>query len=170
MIVIFCSLFILILVLITAYRSVNAIFQATFFGNLGRFPSRYIGAGNDGVGLGSSLPPVITIIILVANPHPSTLGIATITFALITMLMVIPLYYLIISKPFYIHNSGLNQTSKPPNFRQFSLVFVSCLPYLVSIFLNYTISLSLHPAITALVKPVTNQSTPWKDKYFVPVW
>eukprot|EP00092_Neocalanus_flemingeri_P021364 GFUD01023157.1.p1 GENE.GFUD01023157.1~~GFUD01023157.1.p1 ORF type:complete len:413 (-),score=90.64 GFUD01023157.1:217-1455(-) len=163
------SLFILILLLITLYRSLNAVFQATFFGNLGRFPSRYIGAGNDGIGLGSSLPPVITIIILLANPLPSTLGIATISFALVTMLLVIPLYHLILSKPFYIHHSGLNQMSRPLDFQQFSRVFVSCLPYLVSILLNYTISLSLHPAVTALVKPVTPQSSPWNDKYFVPV-
>ena len=154
----------------TGYRSVNALFQATFFGNLGRFPPRYIGAGNDGIGLGSSLPPIITIIILIANPHPSTLGLATISFALFTMVMFIPLYYLILGKPFYIHHSGLNEASKRPDFQQFSHVFLSCLPYLASILLNYTISLSMHPAVTALVKPVTTQSTPWNDKYFVPVW
>ena len=163
-------MFILVLVLMTFYRAANAVFQASFSGNLGRFPPRYIGAGQDGVGLGSSLPSIITIIVLFTNPLPVTLGVVTISIALVMMIIFIPLYYFLLTKPFYITYSGIKEPPRRPDFKQFSGVFCSCLPYLLAIFLNYTITLSTHPAVTALVKPVTTQSTPWNDKYFVPVW
>jgi hypothetical protein len=37
-------------------------------------------------------------------------------------------------------------------------------------FLNYGTSLALYPAVAALVRPVSQESTPWNDIYFLPVW
>jgi hypothetical protein len=37
-------------------------------------------------------------------------------------------------------------------------------------FLNYGTSLALYPAVAALVRPVSQESNPWNDIYFLPVW
>ena len=42
--------------------------------------------------------------------------------------------------------------------------------YVMATFLNYAITLAIYPAVTALVRPVSEESNPWNDIYFLPVW
>lgn len=57
-------LLIVMLVANTLYSSINAVFQASYLGNIGRFPPKHIGSANDGMGLGTTLPTLVSIMIL----------------------------------------------------------------------------------------------------------
>merc|ERR1719419_191845 len=164
------NLLIMILVINTIYSSINAVFQASFLGNIGRFPPNYIGSANDGMGLGSTLPAIVSIIILATNPQPQTVGIICISSAMMTLFMMIPLLLLMSLHPFYKHHAGINeQLESRPSLKDYKTVLKATCVYTTIIFIDYALTLAVHPAVTALVKPVSSLSTPWTEKYFVPV-
>merc|ERR1711915_225696 len=164
------NLLIMMLVINTIYSSINAVFQASFLGNIGRFPPKYIGSANDGMGLGSTLPAIVSIIILATNPQPQTVGIICISSAMMTLFMMIPLLLLMSRHPFYKHHAGIKeQLESKPSLKDYKTVLKATCVYTTIIFIDYALTLAVHPAVTALVKPVSNMSTPWSEKYFVPV-
>ena len=132
--------------------------------------SRYIGSAYEGTGLGQVLPAVISILVLAMSVPEQIIGTACLSFALFTILMMIFLYVFLSKSPFYRHHSGLdNQNPSGPSISDFLTVFKSTWLYFLVVFLDYAITLSVHPAITALVKPVSTEPTPWNEKFFVPV-
>lgn len=163
------SLLILMLVANTFYSSINAVFQASFLGNIGRFPPNYIGSANDGMGLGTTLPAVVSIMILATNPEPDTVGIICIACAMMTLFLMIPLLVKMGQHPFYKYHAGINTEKSRPCMTDYISVLKSTSVYTTVILIDYTLTLAVHPAVTALVKPVSNKPTPWNDKYFVPV-
>ena len=64
------SLLIIMLGTNTIYSSINAVFEANFLENIGRFPQNYIGRANDGMGLCTTLPADVSLIILATDPQP----------------------------------------------------------------------------------------------------
>ena len=164
------SLLIMMLVTNTIYSSINAVFQASFLGNIGRFPPNYIGSANDGMGLGTTLPAVVSIIILATDPQPQTAGILCITCALVTLFMMIPLLARLANHPFYKHHAGIGKEDKSgPSLSEYLTVLKATAVYSTVILLDFSITLAVHPAVTALVRPVSNSATAWNEKYFVPV-
>jgi len=164
------SLLILMLVTNTFYSSINAVFQASFLGNIGRFPPNYIGSANDGMGLGTTLPALVSIMILATNPEPETVGIVCIACAMVTLFMMIPLLVKMSQHPFYKYHAGTETEQKiRPSLKDYITVLKATSVYTTVILVDFTLTLAVHPAVTALVKPVSSQPTPWNDKYFVPV-
>ena len=159
---------VLILVANVIYSSANAIFQASFLGNLGRFPSTYIGGANDGMGLGTALPALVAVLVLALDPPPTTLGLAGISTSLACLLLQIPLTGLLTKSTFYRHHSGEGQ-DQGVVFRDLLMVLSKTWPYQAAIFLDYTVTLAVHPAVTALIQPTASVPSAWHDKYFVPV-
>ena len=159
---------VLILVANGLYSSANAILQASFLGNLGRFPPTYIGGANDGMGLGTALPALVAVLVLALDPPPTTLGLAGISTSLACLLLQIPLTALLSKSIFYRCHSGDGQ-DQGVGLKDLFKVLKMTWPYQLAIFLDYTVTLAVHPAVTALVQPVGSVSSPWHDKYFVPV-
>jgi hypothetical protein len=54
--------------------------------------------------------------------------------------------------------------------RDYLLVLRATWIYVTTTFLNYGLSLAIYPAVTALIRPVSTESTIWNDTYFLPVW
>ena len=155
----------------TIYSSVNAVFQASFLGNIGRFPPRYIGSAYEGTGLGQVLPAIVSIIVLAMSLPQQIVGTACLSFALITLVIMIILYVFLSKSPFYRHHSGLDEKNPSgPSLSDFLTVLKSIWLYFFVVFFDYAITLSVHPALTALIKPVSTDPNPWNEKYFVPVW
>ena len=131
---------------------------------------RYIGSAYEGTGLGQVLPAIISIIVMAMSLPACTLGTACISFALLTILIMILLYVFLSKSPFYRHHSGLDdEDPRGPSISDFLTVLKSTWLYFLVVFLDYAITLSVHPAITALVKPISTDPSPWNEKYFVPV-
>jgi len=161
---------ILILVANSVYGSFNAVFQASFLGNIGRFPPRYIGSAYEGTGLGQVLPAIISIVVLSIDLSQQTIGTTCLSFALLTLFLMIIIYASICKSDFYRFHSGLDERAvHGPSLSDFLSVLRSTWMYLLIVFLDYAVTLSVHPAITALVKPISTDRTPWNEKYFVPV-
>ena len=161
---------VLILVANAVYSSANAILQASFLGNLGRFPSTYIGGANDGMGLGTALPALVAVLVLALDPPPTMLGLAGISTSLACLILQIPLTALLPKSAFYRHHSGEGQQELGVAFRDLLMVLSKTWPYQAAIFLDYTVTLAVHPAVTALIQPTASSvASAWHDKYFVPV-
>jgi len=163
-------LFVTVLLANCLYTTCNAVFQATFTGNLGRFPRRYIGSTNDGMGLGATLPVIINIIILAFNTHPENVGVACMVSSQVIIVLMIILYIPASSTPFYIHHSGCNDKTKiSAGFSDYWAVLKKIWVYPLVIFLTYMMNLAVHPAVSALVKPVSKEPSVWNDTFFLPV-
>jgi len=164
------SLFILIMVGSTAYTSINAVLQASFLGNIGRFPPRYIGTTFDGTGIGQVLPAVVSIIVLATSLPKQIIGTACLSFALFTIVVMIVVYVFLTKSAFYRYHSGLDEkSSNGLTFKDFFTVIRSIWLYVFIVFMDYGITLSCHPALTALIRPVSTEPSQWNEKYFVPV-
>ena len=159
---------IIILIVNAAYSSANAVFQASFLGNLGRFPAGYIGGANDGMGLGTALPALVAVLVLATSPPATTLGLAGIATSLLSLVIQVPATALLSTSPFYRHHSGA-EVEQRPSPRDFLEVLGATWTYQVAILLDYTATLAVHPAVTALVRPSSPQASPWHDRYFVAV-
>jgi len=164
------ELFIAVLAANCCYSSVNAVFQASFLGNIGRFPPRYIGSSNDGMGLGAVLPALVNIIILATGPDIKLVGVWCLSVAVLVMVVMLGLYVYAAATPFYIHHSGMGEEHRqPPGFRDYLSVLRNTWVYVLVIFVDYTLTLILYPAVAALVKPVSQESSLWNDTLFLPV-
>ena len=145
------------------------VFQASFFGSIGRFPPRssfffsymnyvflryrYIGSAYEGTGLGQVLPAYISIIVMAMSLPAWTVCLSS---ALLTILIMILLYVFLIKSPFYRHHSGLDdEDPRGPSISDFLTVLKSTWLYFLLVFLDYAVTISVHPNITALVKPVS---------------
>ena len=132
---------------------------------------RYIGSAYEGTGLGQVLPAIVSIIILAMSLPEQIVGTACLSFALFTILVMIILYVFLSKSPFYHYHSGLDEkTVSGPSLSDFATVLQSTWLYFFVVFLDYATTLSVHPGLTALIKPVSSDPSPWNDKYFVPVW
>ena len=133
--------------------------------------SRYIGSAYEGTGLGQVLPAIISIVVLSIDLSQPTIGTTCLSFALLTLFLMIIIYVAICKSDFYRFHSGLDECAvHGPSLSDFLSVLRSTWMYLLIVFLDYAVTLSVHPAITALVKPISTDRTPWNEKYFVPVW
>ena len=129
----------------TIYSSVNAVFQASFLGNIGRFPPRlsfffscmnyvfllcrYIGSAYEGTGLGQVLPAIISIIVMAMSLPAWTVGTACLSFALLTILIMILLYVFLSKSLFYRHHSGLDdEDPRGPSLQVHLALLLSCVP------------------------------------------
>jgi len=163
-------MFISIMVANCLYSSVNAIFQASFLGNIGRFPPRYIGCANDGMGLGATLPALINILILALGPPQQQVGLACMSFSLVVIILMILLYIPVSRTPFYIHHSGIGEVQENnTSWSEYLYVLKSSWVFVLAVFMTYATTLSLYPAVAALVKPVSQDDTDWNNIYFLPV-
>ena len=159
---------VLILLANAVYSSANAIFQASFLGNLGRFPPTYIGGANDGMGLGTALPALVAVLVLALDPPSTTLGLTGISTSLACLLLQIPLTALLPKSSFYRYHSGEDE-DQGVALRDLLMVLSMTWPYQAAIFLDYMVTLAVHPAVTALIQPTASVPSAWHDKYFVPV-
>ena len=158
----------LTLILMAVFASANALYQTSFLGNLGRFPPNYIGGANDGLGLGTILPALVAVLVLALDPPPSVLGVAGISTSLACVLLQLPVSLFLSTSSFYQHYSG-GVPQRGPSPADFLTAWTSTWGYQTAVLLNYTVTLSVHPAVTALVRPASSLASPWHDKYFVPV-
>jgi len=164
------SLLVLVLVAVTVYTIVNGVFQASFLGNIGRFPPRYIGIVYQGTGLGQVLAVIVGIIVLAMSLPEQIVGIACLSFVLIAIVIMMIFYVFLSKSLFYRHHSGLDEKNPiGPSLSDFLTVFKSIWLYFLVVFFDYAITFSVHPALTALIKPVSTDPNPWNEKYFVPV-
>ncbi|XP_023335360.1 equilibrative nucleoside transporter 3 [Eurytemora carolleeae] len=164
------GLFLAVLLVNTIYSSVNAIFQASFLGNLGRFPPRYIGSANDGMGFGSALPAIINIIIIAVGSNQENIGVICMSFSVLVILVMIALYIPASNTDFYTHHAGLQDLHQgTAGISDYLEVLKKTWIYVLVIFVNYGQTLALYPAVAALVKPVSQDSSRWNEVYFLPV-
>jgi len=163
------SLFNLVLVLNTIFCSVTGIYQAGILGNSGRFPPRYIGCWNDGMGLGGVLPAIINIAVLGLNPPPVTTGLVCLSTALLVVVFALPLYYFASKTDFYVHHSGIQLLTQRITIIDYFQVVKKSWIHIFSVFLCYTVTLAVYPGVTALVRPASHTPSTWNDKFFVPV-
>lgn len=165
------ALYYLTLILFTIYCSLNAIYQASFLGNIGRFPPRYIGSCNDGMGFAGVIPSVVTIVVLAFNPQPQAAGIFCMSIAVLVLVLALPLYYICSNTNFYIHHSGIQTSSqlKRPSLQDYASVSRSSWVHVYATFTCYCVTLAAFPAVSSLVRPMDISSSTWNDTFFVPV-
>jgi len=131
---------------------------------------RYIGSAMEGLGFGQVLPVIVSIIVLTISPPTHIIGIACLSFALLIILIMIILYAFLCKSSFYRHHSGLDENSSSSlNISNLLTVLRSTWIYFFVVFFEKCLTLSVHPALTALIKPVSTDVSPWNDVYFVPV-
>ena len=116
------------------------------------------------------LPAVINIAVLGLNPPPATTGLACLSIAVAVIVLALPLYYFASKSDFYIYHSGVELTNQKATVNDYFEVVRKSWLYIISVFLVYSVSISVYPAVTALVKPASHTPSTWNDTFFVPVW
>jgi len=107
---------------------------------------------------------------LATGPDIKLVGVWCLSVAVLVMVVMLGLYVYAAATPFYIHHSGMGEEYRqPPGFRDYLSVLRNTWVYVLVIFVDYTLTLILYPAVAALVKPVSQESSLWNDTLFLPV-
>jgi len=170
-----------ILCLVVLINSSSAIFQGGTFGMAGKFPLSYIGAQMGGQAMGGIFPALVDIFVVSMNIKEEDVGAACFLIATIVLIFTFLCLTWMFKSPFFLHynsdslesisggsgSGDIGTLSELPKIRE---VLAKSWIYGLTIFLNFTVTLCIFPAIAVLVQSEAKKSnSEWSAKYFTPV-
>ncbi|KAG8323372.1 epsin [Homalodisca vitripennis] len=170
------TFFLLTIVIVVLLNIASAILQSALFGIVGRFPARYITATVSGQALGGVLAALAEIVSLWVGASP--VRSALVYFVMADTFILIAMFgYLLVSKTvffkYYLMDSvDYGPVNEPPIVRQlnYGAILKKIWVQGMSVWFCFVVTLSLYPAITALVTPEFEDcNSDWNQIYFVPV-
>lgn len=183
------TFFLITLSTVVLLNMASSILQGALFGLLGQFPSHYIGASVSGQALGGVLAALSCIVSLWAAASPITSAFVYFIMADVALLGSLGAYYILTTTNFYkfhvkqaalrtrayepvpVPSSATYHTTTTPLAPHIDYVAIvrKIWTHGLSVALCFLVSLSLYPAVTALVVSTSHVHTEWTDKYFAPV-
>ncbi|XP_039285038.1 equilibrative nucleoside transporter 3 [Nilaparvata lugens] len=172
------------LVSVVLLNIASSIFQCGLFGVVGKFPPQYITATVSGQALGGMLAALAEIGSLWLGASPTSSAFVYFLTADVFILISLVSFLFLSNSKFY--NYYVNNTPRSSEDYQYEQLprsiedspIVRHISYLdilkkiwiygLSVWLCYTITLSIYPSVTGLVSSTRGHST-WSDIYFVPV-
>uniref|UniRef100_A0A1B6FGA8 Major facilitator superfamily (MFS) profile domain-containing protein n=1 Tax=Cuerna arida TaxID=1464854 RepID=A0A1B6FGA8_9HEMI len=167
--------FLLTIIIVVLLNVASAILQSALFGIVGRFPAQYITATVSGQALGGVLAALAEIVSLWVGASP--VRSALVYFVMADTFIIIAMFgYLFVSKTvffkYYLMESvNYGPVNEPPIVRELNYLAILKKIWVqgMSVWFCFVVTLSLYPAITALVNPEYQDCSAWNDVYFVPV-
>ena len=158
---------VLILVVLTNVNT--AIYQGAVYGTAGKFPPEYMGVVMSGTAIGGIFPALANIVVLGFDVIGPDVGFACFFIATVILsASLICFLWLRKSEFFLYYNHDENTTSHGHGIAFYIRVFRQSWKYCLSVFMTFTVTLSVFPAITVLIESF-NVKTPWGETYFIPV-
>uniref|UniRef100_A0A8D8ZI37 Equilibrative nucleoside transporter 3 n=1 Tax=Cacopsylla melanoneura TaxID=428564 RepID=A0A8D8ZI37_9HEMI len=184
--------FILTLGIVALLNMASSIMQGALFGLVGQFPSHYIGASVSGQALGGVLAAISCIISLWVAASPTASAFVYFIMADVAILVSLVAYLFLTRTTFYkfyvkqaallatrtydpvpVSASATYNTTTAPLPLAPHIDYVHILRKIwmlgLSVLLCFLVSLSLYPAVTALVLSTSPSHNQWTDVYFSPV-
>ncbi|KAK6640496.1 hypothetical protein RUM44_012191 [Polyplax serrata] len=175
------SLLFLILNIIFSH---SGLLQASLWGVAANFPPKYIAALTSGQSLGAIFAALVCIASLVCSTSSTTSALLYFSIAIVTVLASLICYKVLSLTKFFkyymlhktpakdlrydpVQVNQINSAFAVPNI-SLSRVLQKVGYYCFSIFMCFTVTASVYPAITVLISSV-NGTGEWQTKYFVPV-
>ena len=170
---------VVVLLLVIFINVCTAIYQGGLFGVAGKFPPRYMGAVMAGQAMGGVFPSLVDILFVSVKIEEKDVGFAC--FLVATMFLIIGFltFHMGSKTAFFDHFANawptLRQEENREHLRQPAEVATLTIlgrswQYCISVWLTFTITLAVFPAVTVLVESqyLPDQTT-WAVKYFTPV-
>ncbi|KAL0267077.1 UNVERIFIED_CONTAM: hypothetical protein PYX00_009441 [Menopon gallinae] len=176
--------FALNLAIVVIVNIFSALFQAALMGIASKFPTRYITAMISGQALGGMFSSAVYIVSLAVGASATHSAFLYFVIANVTILLSLVSYILLSRTIFFKYhmmkkspantlqydpaevNSG--ETSYQPQSVPLMRVFYKTWIYGMALFMCFTVTISVYPAVTVLVVS-ESQKSEWNVKYFVPV-
>jgi equilibrative nucleoside transporter 1/2/3 len=141
----------------------------------GKFPDKYMSAQMLGQAIGGVFPALVDICIVSIDVREEDVG--AVCFAIATAVLIICLAALMwaLRTPFFKHyyaneeNVASSPTSSTPSPSTLTILKLSWV-YLLSIFITFSVTLTVFPSVAVLIKSETsNSGSDWATKYFTAV-
>lgn len=159
---------------IVVFINVNsAIFQGGSFGVAGRFPPKYIGAQMAGQAMGGVFPALVDIAITATKVEEKDVGFYCFLIATLVLLASLVAFLSLYKCPFFLHyNRPAASNGSGGELSRMTHVLQLSWPYLASIVVTFTVTLSVFPSVAVLVESEgasDGSSSTWAADYFNPV-
>lgn len=151
-----------ILTIVVLINVNTAVFQGGLFGVAGKFPSKYMGSVMAGQAMGGILPALVDIIVLSLDISERDSGFACFTIATLILIMNFALFGWLIRTDFFRHYARDHDDLLPHPEDEHSVIvhhhisFWHILShswhYCLSVYLVFTVTLSVFPAVTVLIE------------------
>ncbi|KAK6636358.1 hypothetical protein RUM43_010018 [Polyplax serrata] len=179
------SIFFVVTLLTAAVMNIfSGLLQASLWGVAANFPPKYIAALTSGQSLGAIFAALVCIASLVCSTSSTTSALLYFSIAIVTVLASLICYKVLSLTKFFkyymlhktpakdlrydpVQVNQINSAFAVPNI-SLSRVLQKVGYYCFSIFMCFTVTASVYPAITVLISSV-NGTGEWQTKYFVPV-
>lgn len=172
-----------------AFINVNAaIFQGGILGVAGKFPPAYMGAVFSGQAVGGIFASGTNVVVLALGATAVQSAFFCFVLSVVFLVTALVAYAVATRTEFYQHYLGENITNdletKPEDSKLLQekdmspglpvrvnpgRVMLAILPYAVSVFLTFLVTLGCFPAITLQVVSTLEPSTAWAQTFYVPV-
>ena len=147
------------------------------FGMAGKFPDNYMSAQMIGQAIGGVFPALVDISIVALHVKEEDVGSACFTIATVVLIICLVslrwAFQTEFFKHYYYHQHDSQVATEDDNLQtkpSVCTVVKHCWIYLISIFLTFTITLTVFPSVAVLVQSETYKSeSSWAIDYFTPV-
>lgn len=174
---------VLILILVVLINCCSAIFQGGVFGVAGKFPPKYIGAVMAGQAMGGVFPALVDIGVISADVEAKDTGFACFLIATLCLIASFVSFAWVRRTKFFKFyaetplNANRLQMEGPdvlvPDTPSLFTVVTRSWHYCLAIYVTFSTTLAVFPAITVLVQSRFNDHDPtsksWANLYFTPV-
>lgn len=150
---------ILILVVVVVINMNSAIFQGGSFGIAGKFPPRYISVAMSGQAVGGIFPALVDLFVTGLRIKPQGVGVICFIIATLVLLMCLVAFHVAYKSPFfqYYYRNNIHSAAEDSNRglsmpKKIKLVFAHSWQYCLAIYITFTVTLSVFPAVTVLVE------------------
>ncbi len=165
-----------VLVLVVLVNCCTAVFQGGVFGAAGKFPVRYMGAVMAGQAMGGIFPAVVDIVTVALKVPDKDEGFYCFLIATVVLIASFLAFSWVQTVKFFKYfsndhgaSSSSVNTSQSENSSVISVVRRNW-QYCLSVYLTFTVTLAIFPAVTVLVEPENpDRSSAWSQHYFTPV-
>lgn len=162
------------LALVVLINSCTALFQGGLFGVAGKFPTKYMGAVMAGQAMGGILPALVDIAFTSVKVPEKDIGFAC--FLVATLFLMSSLIVFMCTRrttffKFYAEAEPVHPEAAGVRIGSMWPVIKKTWIYCLSVYLIFTTTLTVFPAVTVLIQSEakTDTPSPWADKYFTPV-
>ncbi|TRY69151.1 hypothetical protein TCAL_02182 [Tigriopus californicus] len=172
---------VLILILVVLINCCSAIFQGGVFGVAGKFPPKYMGSIMAGQAMGGVFPALVDIVVISANVQAKDTGFACFLIATLCLIASFVSFAWVRRTKFFkfYAETPLSLSRQPdldvlvPVTPSIFTVFTKSWHYCLAIYVTFSTTLAVFPAITVLIQSRFNDHDPtsksWADLYFTPV-
>merc|ERR1719422_2442088 len=147
------TFFYLTIISVILLNMANGVYQNTVYGLAARLPVKYTGAVVLGSNLSGTIVAIINIVCIAISPNPRTAAIYYFITALFMLLACFDTYFALPLNRFYRYHEQLYMKCVGENKKSVIYVisywdiFRKCVPQLLNIFIVFTVTLAMFPAV-----------------------